>query len=504
MKKKLMFIVLIAFILFSVSSVAASDVNDTAIANDENDFIAENDIDDLETSSDDENQPVGDINDLLSKEDNGTYTALQLKIALASEGSTLNLTNDYKYNDEFKITTGIFIDKDITIDGNGHSIDGMGQSRIFHINYGDGLKHHKVTLKNITFKNGNAKIYGGAILNFADLTIDNCYFTNNNAGTAGGAVNSLGALTLKNSVFDKNSAGGDAGAVFSLTFKKSLEFYKEYFADHNASEDTNLLFSIAMQAALEHGTDTISNCIFTNNIANGRGGGAVYAFSHIDINSCTFNFNKAGEKGAGVFACKDLHIKNSKFSKNTVSMYGGAVYFKCHEQTGHYEDGKWVSSIKYYNCLIEGSTFAYNVASERGGAIYGFRTSSSDTVHCAKAVKCTFSDNNSPKGKNIYGGTLTDCISKNTKLTINKVIVKKSAPKIVLKATLKKGATPLKDKIVTFKFNGKTFKTKTNSKGIAIFNVYKSTLSKLKLGAKVQYQVSYGRFTDKRATTVIA
>ena len=66
----------------------------------ENDFIAENDINDLETSSDDENQPVGDINDLLSKEDNGTYTALQLKIALASEGSTLNLTNDYKYNDE--------------------------------------------------------------------------------------------------------------------------------------------------------------------------------------------------------------------------------------------------------------------------------------------------------------------------------------------------------------------------------------------------------------------
>ena len=58
MKKKLMFIVLIAFILFSVSSVAASDVNDTAIANDENDFIAENDIDDLETSSDDENQQV--------------------------------------------------------------------------------------------------------------------------------------------------------------------------------------------------------------------------------------------------------------------------------------------------------------------------------------------------------------------------------------------------------------------------------------------------------------
>ena len=49
MKKKLLLILLITCILFSVSSAFASDVNDTAIASDESD------IDTLEVISNDEN-----------------------------------------------------------------------------------------------------------------------------------------------------------------------------------------------------------------------------------------------------------------------------------------------------------------------------------------------------------------------------------------------------------------------------------------------------------------
>ena len=488
MKKILLFILVVTCIIFSVSGVFASDINDTAVASDENDVIYGSMISE-------ENQLLKDV------QDDGTFTALQSKIYSADKGSTINLTRDYKYNDDFNNIKGIFINKDITINGNGHVIDGLGKSRIFNINYGIGLFFNKVTLNNINFKNGKANIYGGAILNFADLTINNCYFSNNNAGTAGGAVNSLGALTLKNSVFNKNSAGGDAGAVFSLTFKKAPEFYQNYFKGLNASEDTNLILAI-VQAILEYGKDTISNCVFTNNIANGRGGGAVYAFSHIDINSCAFNSNKAGEKGAAVFGCKDLFIKNSKFNKNKVSMYGGAIYFKCHEQTGYYKNNTWVSSVKYYTNLIESSTFADNVAGERGGAIYAFRTSDSDTVHCAKAVKCTFSDNKSPKGKDIYGGTLKNCVYKNTKITLKKVNVKKSAKKLILQATLKKGSSPLKGKKVTFKFNGKTYKSKTNSKGNAKVTIAKKVLKKLKIGKKIKYQVSYGSFIAKKTAKV--
>ena len=432
MKRKLLFILLVTCILFSVSGVFASDINETAIANDESD------MNNLEAISNDENQPLGDVKDLVGDADNGTFTTLQLKISLAKDGSEINLTRDYKYNDDFKLTTGVFINKDITINGNGHVIDAMGKS----------------------------------------------------------------ALTLKNSKFNKNSAGGDAGAVFSLTLKKGPQFYYNYFEGKNATDDVNLLLGIAMQAVLEHGKDTITNCVFTNNIANGRGGGAVYAYSHIDINSCTFNSNKAGEKGGAVFGCKDLFIKNSKFNKNQVSMYGGAVYFKCHEQTGHYENGAWVSSVKYYTNSIEGSTFANNVAGERGGAIYGFRTSDSDKVHCAKAVKCTFSDNKAPKGKDIYGGTVKNCVYKNTKIALKTATVKKSAKKLTLQATLKKGSSPLKGKQVTFKFNGKTYKAKTNSKGIAKVTIKQSILNKLKVGKTIKYQAKYGSFIAKKTAKV--
>ena len=84
-------------------------------------------------------------------------------------------------------------------------------------------------------------------------------------------------------------------------------------------------------------------------------------------------------------------------------------------------------------------------------------------------------------------------------ITLKSVTPKKSAKKVVLTAKLKKGKTLLKNKAVTFKFNGKTLKVKTNSKGIA-----KATFktSGLKVGKKVTYQAKYGKDTVKKTATV--
>ncbi len=70
-----------------------------------------------------------------------------------------------------------------------------------------------------------------------------------------------------------------------------------------------------------------------------------------------------------------------------------------------------------------------------------------------------------------------------------------------MKSTLK-GKKPIKGKKLTFKFKGKTYKAKTNKKGIAKITVKKSVLKKLKVGKKVKYQVTYLKVTVKKSVKV--
>ena len=84
-------------------------------------------------------------------------------------------------------------------------------------------------------------------------------------------------------------------------------------------------------------------------------------------------------------------------------------------------------------------------------------------------------------------------------LTLKKVKVKKSAKKLTLTAKL---AKKLKNKKITFKFNGKTYQAKTNKMGVAKVTIKKSALKKLKAGKKVTYSATYIDDTIKRTVKV--
>lgn len=87
-------------------------------------------------------------------------------------------------------------------------------------------------------------------------------------------------------------------------------------------------------------------------------------------------------------------------------------------------------------------------------------------------------------------------------LALNSAVVKKSAKKLVLTATLKKGKSPIKGKVVAFKFSGKTYKAKTDAKGIAKATIKSTVLKKLKVGKKVTYQATYLKEVVKKSVTV--
>ena len=462
MKKTILILFLAICVLFTLSGVCAGDVSDTAIASDNTDQIIE-ETNDLEVvSSEDEEVIASSQGEDVLGATAGTFTELQNKIDNAASGSTITLDKDYNYDEGFK-KTGISISKSLTINGNGHSLNGLSKSRIFNIFSGE------ITFKNIKFINGRA-IYGvngpdgGAIKQDFEVggtvVFSGCSFTNNVADDDGGAV-AFRRGTFTNCIFTNNKANGEKGNGYGgAILQENMVGYVDPVIN-------------------------IKNCIFTNNIAK-KGGGAIRAVdAETTITGCTFNSNKATEGGA-IYSRQPLTIISSKFNANHAYGDGGAIYY----------DGG--------DCEIRSSTFTKNVADKTGGAIFNLVEIKDGKTYAAKIVKCTFTDNKAKSDKDICGGNIQNCVFKTskTKLTLKKVKVRKSAKKLVLKATLKKGKTPLKGKKITFKFKGKKYKAKTNKKGIAKVTIKKKVLKKLKVGKKVKYQASYGKLTVKRTVKV--
>ena len=101
------------------------------------------------------------------------------------------------------------------------------------------------------------------------------------------------------------------------------------------------------------------------------------------------------------------------------------------------------------------------------------------------------------------GQTIKNTVKVKQVLTSKKTVtVKKSAKKFVLKATLKNGKKAVKNKWVTFKFNGKSYKAKTNAKGIAQVTIKKNVIKKLKKGKKYTVKVTYLKDTIKTTVKV--
>ncbi|WP_295115897.1 right-handed parallel beta-helix repeat-containing protein, partial [uncultured Methanobrevibacter sp.] len=93
-----------------------------------------------------------------------------LKWDIDNAGSVLNLTSDYEYMDicDKNLINGITFNKELVIDGNGHTINGKNTTSLLQGGYGKDL-----TLKNINFINIK-NIYKAN----GNLFIENCTFNN--------------------------------------------------------------------------------------------------------------------------------------------------------------------------------------------------------------------------------------------------------------------------------------------------------------------------------------
>ena len=208
----LIYLLIAICIFMSFTCVNASDLNITDDANNLNN--------ELNVSSD---EPVVELK-YTGSDEYGGFSELSHDLDQLSAGDTYEMEKDYYYRRDTQPDLGIAINTDnITINGNGHIMDGGYQSAFFTVN-GKNVKIINMTFTKAAYNNpkvteiGNFKFQSGRspIHWIGDEgTLSSCVFLENSAQVMGGAVTWTGNNgTIENSLFINNTAGMIGGAIY--------------------------------------------------------------------------------------------------------------------------------------------------------------------------------------------------------------------------------------------------------------------------------------------------
>ena len=408
-----------------------------------------------------------------------TFTDLQNAIGLVTGTLTLNQNVAMTAKEAADFTNGITINKDITIDGKGHTIDAKNLGRIFSI--GEGFT---VTLTNATLINGKAD-KGGAIYNDGSLTLSDVKLSDNAADGYGGAVFNNGELVVSDSVFDSNdivnrgSASVDYGGAAIYNWKEgTLKVTNSNFTNNikNYKNGDNLVGAITTI-----GNATVSGSNFVNN--SGRWGGAISATgaelrknsSTLTVSNTIFKDNSALYAGAVYIWGSNYNIADCVFDNNTAfgkgnmtpnNNNGGALVVSQVSRfnepiTGTISGSKFTNNkaqyggAAYFNkgfVTITDSVFENNVATAEGGAVDFSHASVKDLV--VSINNSSFVGNKAP----VAGAIFTNVDSKITNSNFTK-------------NTASKGGAVLNENGAKLTVDNSTFKDNAaDSYGGAVFN----------------------------------
>ena len=223
---------------------------------------------------------------------------------LIKNSADIKLDCDYIYQNDSSLNQGIVIDRTLTIDGQGHSIDATQLGRIFNI------AADNVVLKNIIFKNAYpSDDCGGAIYsNALNLTVLNCTFDHNFA-YYGSALYSNESINLKDCTFTDNM--GVHGTVYSA--KGNVNVVSSIFIDNYA-----MLYGGGVYVS--NGDFTLTDSIFKNNTAFFSGALFVNN-STLLMSDCSIENNSALHHGAIYLNSSFANISDSRFKRNSIRDY---------------------------------------------------------------------------------------------------------------------------------------------------------------------------------------
>ena len=308
------------------------------------------------------------------------YLSISAACKAANPDDTIVLLKDIVV--ENQADTEIVVTKnfggELTIDLNGHSIDGNKKFKCLWRTSATNCWPTKLTVKNGTLKNGKASenSAGGAIDwaggTVIDFVIEDCVFENNSDAAV--AVNLCDAK-ISNCTFTNNKANSDKGAAIRIAQNKTCTITHSTFSGNQADGVNNMGGAVYV----DNGTLNIEDCEFKDNSA--PTGGAIATSSTVaKIKDTTFSFIMATTTWGGAIYVQYSTNTPSEFTQLTMTdnsaPYGGAI------------------SAVFVNVALNGINATKNTASAGGFlANYQSTTTISD---------CTIESNRAGVGGGLY------------------------------------------------------------------------------------------------------
>ena len=303
-----------------------------------------------------------------------------LESDISESGDIFDFKDDYTFNleSDFDYVYGIAIERNLTINGNNHTINGMDLAAAFGINNVSHVKINDLTIQccvikaiDVTNSNvflNNVKFIGevnttntylvDVYASYSNITINNSLFSGKkNSETSSILSEEPSNITIENTIFmNLHSNYGGAISIFDTSLSIKNSTFKNVHA-----EKTGGAIAAKMDGKQDHYL-LIEDCEF-DNITCAKNGGAIFydaigvTFNEtvvrtVSILNSTFK-NCESEFGGAVLQLNgNLTIADSDFINNSAKRYGGAVY------------------TSMTNLKITDSQFTGNSAETQAGALY--------------------------------------------------------------------------------------------------------------------------------------
>ncbi|WP_458404662.1 Ig-like domain repeat protein [Methanobrevibacter sp.] len=343
----------------------------------------------------------------------GTFTDLNYLIAGTNE---VNLYRDYTYiSDDSALQTGITINKEVIINGNGYTINSTSLAQLFNVETAGNLTLRNVILITDYAITSNAGSNGN-ILNKGTILFDKVTFTSRRVTSGNGIASALyseGTVTIKNSEFVdsiSNYTGTSTIMPYGLIYNKGTMTLENSLFKNNGVYSKGRMLSTQNGILYNTKTLNIKNTTFENNFITYEGtgnamiNGIIYAATGTNalIDNCTFKENVVSSKstatGATYLAFGTLCIKsgtvtvtNCDFIKNSAWTGSAIAITPSSKLTFTSENNTFIENSNNY----EGT----NPEGGCGGAIYV------NYQAIFNSVNDKFISNSAVKGGAIYART---------------------------------------------------------------------------------------------------